>query len=118
MDHLNENQRNKLRFLQSKVDEYQHDPSLCVTLTGHQCEILAELQTIYNRLNNKTKAKHQPLFSTSCKAVQDRMRKFAHLYQSEETAEKLYRIYLHKYHEAKNEENNLTRLSDVEVIER
>ena len=79
------------------------------------CRVTDDLQSTEQQDESKS---IQPLFSTSCKAVQDRMRQFAHLYQSEETAEKLYRIYLHKYHEAKHEEYNLTRLSDVEKIER
>jgi hypothetical protein len=113
MDQLNEMERKKLDSLQSKVDEYQHDLNLCAALTGHQCEILAELQTIYNRLNNKTQTKHQPLFSTSCKGVQNRMKQFAHVSRSDETVGKLYRIYLQKYREAKKEENDLPRLSQI-----
>ena len=112
MDQLNEDQQSQLHSLQLKVDEYQHDPSLCVSLAAHQCEILAELQTIYNLLINRTKGKHQPLFDVSCKRVRDRMKQYVPIYQTEKP-EKLYQVYLSKYRTAKSRENNLTRLSDV-----
>jgi len=88
--------------LQNKVYEYENDVELCAELSEEQCQILAELQTIYNTLNGQTTSKASSMFSTTCYGIRNAMENLTRKYADIEPA-KLCEIYKETYKKAKEE---------------
>ena len=112
MDNLDQSQRQRLEFLQTKVDQYQTYPDLCGNLKSEQYVILAELQTIYNRLTDKTISDDPALYQSDCVGVRNEMKQFNKTYNGRDS-KILYETYLKKYREAKGGSWNLIELLDI-----
>jgi Glu-tRNA(Gln) amidotransferase subunit E-like FAD-binding protein len=112
MENLDDFQKQKIESLQKKVNQYQHDFTLCADLNERQYTILAELQTIYNHLSKKTLSNVPSLYNDICRGVRDQMEQMSTTYANIEP-EKLYEIYIEKYKEAKIGPNQLTELLDI-----
>lgn len=106
MENLDPSQRQRLEHLHTQVDLYQTDPNLCGELNKEQYVILAELQTIYNRLTKKSTSKVQTMFPSDCFGVRQEMEQFSKAYIGMDSKD-LYEIYLKKYREAKGGTLNL-----------
>lgn len=112
MDNLDQSQRQSLELFQAKVEEYQTHPDLCGNLQSEQYVILAELQTIYNRLVNKTISDDPALYQSDCVGVRNEMKQFNKVYNGRDS-KTLFETYLKKYREAKEGSSNLKELLDI-----